>query len=356
MMWEKGGVRVMSAGGFKTRPYIGRALTLVSVTMLLAVVKLPAQDRPPPFWYLDPASEYPQSAYITGQGDGASADEAQSRALSQISLYFKSKVSSDSVFYNDYSETRWGAASESRQHSHRTERITVTSASDFFAVAFTPVYVDKKGAYHILAYIDRAKAAQIYKARIAEKLQEAERILEAYSGSPDPLAAAPHLEAARAVCEDACDYSSMLLVISGAGNPDTAARFAAVDAAIAANKSRMTAAVAVDMQPIVAQAVSAALRNAGLTIVDSGASYTAAVEISLSEGKTAHYITVTPSVAVTLKTADGSIALSWKKTYPAYRHVSRDEAVSRAYRNVAQDIAAELEARMQGKYGIRGES
>jgi hypothetical protein len=64
--------------------------------------------------------------------------------------------------------------------------------------------------------------------------------------------------------------------------------------------------------------------------------------IEANEKETSNYRTVEPVLDIILEAQDGTPLLIYRKKYPMFRHITREEALERAFRNIEQDLAGEL--------------
>jgi hypothetical protein len=87
------------------------------------------------------------------------------------------------------------------------------------------------------------------------------------------------------------------------------------------------------------QKVGGILSAQGLLLVQENNAYRTLISIEMNEEKTANYYTVEPALTITVELErDGTPVVTYTKKYPVFRHVTRDEAYSRAYRNIEQDL------------------
>jgi hypothetical protein len=85
--------------------------------------------------------------------------------------------------------------------------------------------------------------------------------------------------------------------------------------------------------------VGGILSAQGLLLVQENNAYRTLISIEMNEEKTANYYTLEPALAITVELErDGTPLVTYTKKYPAFRHVTRDEAYARAYRNIEQDL------------------
>jgi hypothetical protein len=94
--------------------------------------------------------------------------------------------------------------------------------------------------------------------------------------------------------------------------------------------------------------IAGIMQEAGLMVVDGGGSYRVLISLDMRENHTPNYYTVRPALTVTVELErDGTPLVSYTKEHPVFRHVTREEAYSRAYRNIEQDLSDNFAARIR---------
>ena len=136
-------------------------VTIVAFTFTFCFAEVPS-------WLKNPEKEFPTSQFVRAIGEGTSQKQAQNDALSSISRYFDTKTEVITGSIKEMSatiegdESRFSSAQAFRQVS------SISSSSEFFCVNFTEgFYNEKTGKYSVLAYINKAEAAKIYRDRIS---------------------------------------------------------------------------------------------------------------------------------------------------------------------------------------------
>jgi hypothetical protein len=69
---------------------------------LLGIAALSAQDAP--LWLTRRGAVYPPEQYVAGVGEGGTAEEARTRALAQISQFFRTKVGDTTTLLYTYND------------------------------------------------------------------------------------------------------------------------------------------------------------------------------------------------------------------------------------------------------------
>ena len=130
-----------------------------------------------PLWYQDLESAYPSRQYIAQVGYGKDKKDAQLDAVSAISKFFNTQVkvnveAQKTVTLKDKGMDVTG---------NIDEKTMIQSKVDLFAVEYSKPYFDKSTRLMaVVAYIDRAKAWQLYKSQMEFYSSS---FLQAYDGA-----------------------------------------------------------------------------------------------------------------------------------------------------------------------------
>jgi hypothetical protein len=276
-------------------------------------------------------------------GEGSTAEEARTRALAQIALFFQTKVGDTRTLLYSYNDAL-GAAAENTQTSQNT---VISSEADFFGVEFADVYRDKTGVYHALAAIDREEAGKKYDARIQANALVLRELLQRYANTPNPRSAIQKLRGARQLAAATAGYADMAILL----NSVVSSRYTVlpaivtgIDSAIEANEKRLTVSISLNDESArtIALRTAEILRRDGFLLADTGGVYTVFINFQANENETRNYRTVEPVLDIILEAQDGTPLLTYQKKYPLFRHVTQGEALQRALRNIEQDLAGEF--------------
>jgi hypothetical protein len=214
-------------------------------------------------------------------------------------------------------------------------------------VEFAELYRDKAGVYHALAFIDREEAGKKYDARIQANALALRELLERYGNTPNPRSAIKKLREARQLAVVTADYGDMAILLNSAVSSRYTALPAIVtgiDSAIEANEKRLTVSISLNDESARSIALKTAeiLRRDGFLLADTGGVYTVFINFQANEAETRNYRTVEPVLDIILEAQDGTPLVTYRKKYPLFRHVTREEALGRALRNIEQDLAGEF--------------
>ncbi|MDR2095503.1 MAG: LPP20 family lipoprotein [Treponema sp.] len=325
-----------------------KVLAGVLCSGLLGIAALSAQDVP--LWLTRRGAVYPPDLYVAGVGEGGTADEAQTRALAQISQFFRTKVGDTTTLLYTYND-----AVSVAEHTQASQNTVVSSEAEFFGVEFADLYRDKTGVYHALAYIDREEAGKKYDARIQANARTLGELIKRYENSPNPRLAIKRLGEARRLAAATAEYADMAALLNSASAPRYSALPAvvtAIDGAVEANKKRLTATISLNDKSAAALALKTAeiLRSEGFLLADSGGVYTVFINFTANEKTARNYYTLEPVLGITIEAQDGTPLVTYTKKYPLFRHVTGEEALARALRNIEQDLTGEF-AKEVGRIG-----
>jgi hypothetical protein len=309
----------------------------------LLLVSLSAFAQEAPLWLTRRGVAYPPEQYVAGVGEGRTADEAQTRALAQIAQFFQTKVGDTRTLLYTYNDAM-GRAAENTQASQNT---VISSEAEFFGVEFADAYRDQTGVYHALAFIDRKEAVEKYDARIQANALVLRELIRRYENTPNPRSAIKKLGEARRLAVVTANYADMAVLLdSAAGSRYTVlpAIVTGIDSTIEANEKRLTVTISLNDESANTIALKTAeiLRRDGFLLADTGGVYTIFINFQANENETRNYRTVEPVLDITLEAQDGTPLVTYQKKYPLFRHVTGEEALARALRNIEQDLAGEF--------------
>jgi hypothetical protein len=315
---------------------------------LLCVFALSAQDAP--LWLTRRGAVYPPEQYVAGVGEGGTAEEARTRALAQIAQFFQTKVGDTRTLLYTYNDALAVA-----EHTQASQNTVISSEAEFFGVEFADLYLDKTGGYHALAYIDREEAGKKYEARIQANALALGELIKRYENSPNPRLAVKRLREARRLAVATAEYADMAILLNSEAGPRYTvlpAIVTSIDSAIETNERRFTASISLNDESAASVALKTAeiLRRGGFLLADSGGVYTVFINFAANENTTKNYHTVEPVLGIIIEAQDGTPLVTYTKKYPLFRHVTREEALARALRNIEQDLDGEF-AKEAGRIG-----
>jgi opacity protein-like surface antigen len=325
-----------------------KRILLTIVCIALAAGAAFAQEAP--LWLTRRGAIYPPEQYVSGVGEGGTAEEARTRALARIAQFFQTKVGDTKTLLYAYNDALAAA-----EHTQASQDTVISSEAEFFGVEFADVYRDKTGVYHALAYIDREEAGKKYEARIQANALTLGELIKRYENSPNPRLAVKRLREARRLAVATAEYADMATLLNSEAGPRYTvlpAIVTGIDSAIEANERRFTATISLNDKSAASVALKTAeiLRRAGFLLADSGGVYTVFVNFAANENATKNYHTMEPVLDIIIEAQDGTPLVTYTKKYPLFRHVTREEALARALRNIEQDLGGEF-AKEAGRIG-----
>jgi hypothetical protein len=314
--------------------------TVILFGLLLVSATAFGQDAP--LWLTRRGAAYPPELYLTGVGEGRTAEEAQTKALAQIAQFFQTRVGDTQTLLYAYND-----ALTTAENTQASQNTVVSSEADFFGVEFADLYRDKSGVCHALAAIDREEALQKYDARIQANALALRELMQRYENSPNPRGALKKLGEARELAAATASYADMAILLNGAVSSRytvLSAIAAGIDGAIEANKKRLTVTISLNDESARAITLRTAeiLRSNGFLLADSGGAYTVIINFQANENTTRNYYTIEPVLEIIMEVQDGTPLVTYQKKYPLFRHITREEALQRALRNIEQDLTGEF--------------
>jgi hypothetical protein len=99
----------------------------------------------------------------------------------------------------------------------------------------------------------------------------------------------------------------------------------------------------------IAQKIRDIIQKQGILLVESGAAYLAEIQVTLNEKRTNNYFIVEPTVTINIELErDGTPLVTYNKKYGESRHITRAEALQRAYRNIENDLGGNFAEQVKG--------
>lgn len=198
--------------------------TVVGVTVCLIVGALvtscatgaQAQTERAPEWYIERASVYPDSTYLTAVGSGESRRAAENDAAGALARVFASNVRVESFAEQRYREIVGTSADYSENERTAVQAVEVESRQQLRNIRFSDAYTDATGRVHILAYIHRQQTATIYRGIIDANTRQIERLVERAAHAPTVVRRYAYLSAADVVRLNNELYIDQLRIISPA--------------------------------------------------------------------------------------------------------------------------------------------
>ncbi|TVR58175.1 MAG: hypothetical protein EA426_10555 [Spirochaetaceae bacterium] len=194
---------------------IASSLVLV---MLVTACATGAQSRDSrvPEWYIDRASVYPDSAYLTANGSGESRRAAENDAAGSLSRIFASNIRVESFAEQRYREIVGTSAAYSENERTAVQAVAIESQQQLRNIRFSDPFTDEFGRVHILAYLHRQQTAAIYRGLIDTNVREIERLVGRAAAASTTVRRYAYLSAADIVRLNNEVYIDQLRIVSPA--------------------------------------------------------------------------------------------------------------------------------------------
>ena len=299
-----------------------------------------------PQWLKKPEKVYPSTRFIRGEGEGKSAKSARNAAVNAISMFFDTKSEAITLAVE---KSRLAIENDDSEFSSDRELVqatAVSSVAEFFCLKFTEVYFDEKhDEYHVLAYLDKNEAADVFRTRIAALLRSAESWRDYAASESEPFLRARSFFRTQALYNLASRYIKAETVIvpsdgaayksalEDAGKAETDYARAKKGVSFAIELSDETETFA----PVRA-AVSATLEKRGWAVQSKGALYLVYVNIVLAEENYESGLFVRPTLSVSVQNQKGASVYTYSKAFPRMSGKSREQIYTRAAGKIRQDL------------------
>ena len=140
-----------------------------------------------PAWLQDKGSLYPEDKFLAEIGEGNSLNGAKDNAKTSLARIFRNTIIVDSNITTRYNDLSDGEnILDSSMETSVDESITQLSNETLINVHFGENWTSPLGKVYIIAYIDRAETAQIYRQRIERDSERAAYFIDK-SGTEDDL-------------------------------------------------------------------------------------------------------------------------------------------------------------------------
>lgn len=288
-----------------------RNILLVVLCILIAFVSVScasSSSSSSDSWILNPYDrKYPESEYLMAVGSGTGRNPAIDNAMQNLAIAFNVDV------YSSNTSTAYGSAQVSNGqrnvNSFVENQNVVSTVSDVKDIVGVEVYdvVEKDGRVYARVGLNRSNSINLLNERISS--------MSSYLNSEISKASRANNVNALAICsaiyEDALTADSYLLqkeILTGQSEIRFVNRIVAIRNSIVSGKS---AKVTISMpytydSSTVRGIIEAALRSAGITVVQYGADYEVLCDIGVYSDKYNASNYVIDNVAVTLSLSDGS--------------------------------------------------
>ncbi|MDR0556850.1 MAG: LPP20 family lipoprotein [Treponema sp.] len=170
-----------------------------------------------PMWVdsADPA----YAAYITRAGLGATRDQADQRAFSELVAYFRQSIQSETTLRSSYSEAQTGDSVKTESSLRMEEAIRISSQLDALEGAIIAArWYDGKNTYYSLATMDKAETIRIYTELVNANLNAINNLLNITKAEKESFDGYLRYQQAAALADQNQAYASVLSVAGDMSN------------------------------------------------------------------------------------------------------------------------------------------
>ncbi len=275
----------------KTRfKYILSKITLLTSLYLLLILISCATTSGVPEWFNSKESVYPESAYITGLGNGKTKEEAKNNSIAEVSLYLQTNI--ESLTHTEFKDEVTAKGSEINQKL--VQNITISSKTTLSGLLYTQAFYNNKDKnWYCMVFISRKKAWELYQPEVQQAKMNFYAI---YNNIPsdNPLEAYKWCNKSQSAADVFFERLMLANIIdpkkeNATYNADRRT-IAELNVKIQRIKEKITIYIELknDVLNIVQNALSESLQDLGFKIVNDkkSARYTAKAEIIFNETKT----------------------------------------------------------------------
>ena len=131
----------------------------------------------------DRLSKYPSSLYITGLGVSDSKETAQTVALSEISMFFNSRVDVQSVSARKFeSDMTKQSYSESIN-----ETVNINSQAEFFGAVFDTWYNEREKKWYVIAFLKKSDTLNVFETKLSSEINKYNSLTSKIDSTKDYL-------------------------------------------------------------------------------------------------------------------------------------------------------------------------
>ncbi|MDR1073325.1 MAG: LPP20 family lipoprotein [Treponema sp.] len=158
-------------------------------------------------------------AYITRSGSGASQDQADQRAFSELVAYFRQSIQSETTLASSYSEARAGNSVRTESSVRMEEAIRISSQLDALEGAIIAArWYDGKNTYYSLATMDKAETIRIYMELVNANVNAINNLLNMTSTEKESFDGYLRYQQAATLADQTQAYASVLSVAGDKSN------------------------------------------------------------------------------------------------------------------------------------------
>ncbi len=170
----------------KTLYFLASVIILLGCMPVQEIAASPEGKRPD--WIDNPSKLYPENEYLTGIGSGSTRKEAENDAFASLAKIFSVEIKVNQSTINRYLEEDVEGQNKSTFSSLLAGRTSARSNQKIKNVKIARTFFsDKEGVYYVLAVLDRAETAALYKDEIRRNGDKIDTYYQRYQESGKKL-------------------------------------------------------------------------------------------------------------------------------------------------------------------------
>lgn len=312
---------------------------IILFAFLVAILAVSTAAQNVPLWVENRSSRFPDQQFVSALGTGMTEQAARNDALSQIALYFNSRVAVEQG-----TQFRMTEGGEKRRAAE--QNVSVTSDVELPQIQFTaPFKNEKSGEWYVCAYIERSAAVSFCIARL-ERLIAITQNEVSSSGSGLSLAEMQRLSVARTRLDEADEMIERLIALSRRSQEGYSSRVLRLrtDCNALLDKARHGATFKInitgDVGGSVATTIEELLVAQGMRSASNGRyRISGRVTMELSENEVGVFARPGVSIQV-VDEHSGETVYSFVRQYKKWGHKDADGARAKAVAEIEKDIRA----------------
>jgi len=174
-----------------------------------------ASTNSEPDWVRDPYKKYDRQLNVAAVGSGNSRESAEKSALGNLVGIFGMSIQVDEKITESYAEAvKNGAAAQWSQNTIIDSNIITSTGLDSLVGAETgEVWYDGKGVYYTVAFLNKAKAAQVYTDMIKANQAMIDNLIDMSEAEKNTLEGYARYKFAAVIADISVSYGNLLSVI-----------------------------------------------------------------------------------------------------------------------------------------------
>lgn len=297
-----------------------------------------------PLWYENKNLQFPDFEYISAVGTGYSETSAKDSALSELALYFESKISVQRSVKFYGSEKTFEKSEKQRSVYSETN---VASETRLPAVSFTNSFFNSvRNEYSVCAYIKKRDAINEFQGILSAGILVADEKIQKSEISKNPYFAFSVAKSVIVSLEKLQETAQSLSVLDSKSGSESLNSIGILSeragGIMSREKPMLTFSVEIqnDTEKNVAYTVQQLLESKGFVCGIKNPNFLISGNIHFSESKNAVGVFVRPAISLQVFSLDGSneILGSYSRQYPKYGHRDLSNAYAKARVEIEKDL------------------